>query len=354
MFHLFSKTLPAFGLDVSEGAIKILQFVPHGGGVQVKGFSDLALTKGLVINDTISDPSTFAYLLKGALQKMQYGSVTTNNVILSVPESKAFVRVIQIPRMSDEEAGRAIPFEAENFIPLPIDQVYLDWQKIGDTDDKMNVLMIASPRDFIDKYISVVEKAGVKPIAMEVESQSCHRALIAPGSTETLLIVDLDAVRSNLIMVEEGNIQFTSSIPIAGNSFTESIARTLGVSAVKAEAIKRKVGIANTPEYPNVKTALLPVLQNLSAEVKNILKFHNDHSSKQVSRMLLAGGGARIQNLVDYLTPEFAEFPGMKIELANPWQNVHLVGQQLLGTNDSLDFTTVIGLASRGVNFEIQ
>lgn len=350
MINLFSQSQPAFGLDISGSSFKVMQLGKSGTQTVVKSYTDVLVPKTLVINDVISDAKTFSYLLQQALEKPAFGSLDTRHAVVSLPESKSFVRVIQIPKMSEAEAENAIPYEAESFIPLPIDQVYLDWQKLGDDGEKMSILIVASPKEFVDQYLDVLEQAGLRVSAMEVESQSCGRAVISLDSKETALIVDLDAYRSSLIMVEEGNLQFTSTIPIAGNSFTESIARTLGVSSAKAEDIKKKVGISNTPEYPNVKISLLPVLNNLSAEIKNILKFHSEHSNKQVEKILLVGGTAKLQNLVEFLTPQFADMPGIKVELGNPWLNLPNLAQSPLSPGDSLGYTTAIGLAIRGMN----
>ncbi len=352
-FNFLSKNLPAFGLNISGSSLKLMRLEQKGKELSIKAFSSAALPKAMVVNDLISDQKAFDFLLKQNLQKPLYGRLDTNYVAASLPESKSFVRVIQIPKMSESEADSAVPFEAENFIPMPIDQVYLDWQKLGDTADKMNVLIIASPKEFVDKYLGTLDSAGLKTVALEVESQSCHRAIMAQGSTETVLLVDLDAFRSSLVMVEDGNIQFTSTVPIAGNSFTENIAKTLGVANVKAEEIKRKVGIVNTTDYPNIKTSLLPVLNNLSAEIKNILKFHAEHSDKQVTRVILSGGSAKLKNLAEFLAPQLMDAGISRVELANPWQNFSLAKNFPLSPFDSLGFVTTIGLAIRGKNFEI-
>jgi type IV pilus assembly protein PilM len=354
MFNLFSNNKSAFGLDISGSSLKIFHLEKQSQSLGVKAYSNTPLPKGLIANDTVTDNTTFDYLLKQTLEKPQFGRLSTNHAVVSLPEAKSFVRVIQIPHMSDAEADAAVPFEAESFIPLPIDQVYLDWQRVGQSSgEKMDVLIVASPREFVDKYISLVEKAGIKIVAMEVESQSCLRALTAEGNQDTMLIVDLDAYRSSLIMVEDGGLQFTSTVPIAGNTFTESIARTLGVSSAKAEMIKRKVGINNTTEYPNIKTSLVPILNNLTAEIKNILKFHNDHSEKQVSKIVFTGGSAKLNNLIEYLAPGFADMPTLKLELGNPWQRLPQLRQPPIDALESLNFTTAIGLAERGVGYEI-
>ena len=353
MFNIFSQNHSAFGLDISGSSLKIFDLANNKETFSVRSYCDTPLPKGLIASDMITDTATFNYLLKQTLEKPQFGRLQTNHAVVSLPESKSFVRVIQIPQMSDAEAENAIPFEAESFIPLPLDQVYLDWQKIGVIGDKMNILIIASPKEFVEKYIGIVEKAGIKIVALEVESQSCHRAMTAPGGNETMLIVDLDDYRSSLIMVEDGNLQFTSTIPVAGSAFTEGIARSLGISSAKAEMVKRKIGIANTTEYPNIKTALLPILNNLTAEIKNILKFHNEHSEKSATKILLTGGSAKLKNLVEYMTPQFSDMPEIVVGLANPWEHLPGLVSPPIEPYDALSYTTAIGLAERGMDFKL-
>jgi type IV pilus assembly protein PilM len=353
MFNFFTKTIPAFGLDLSGSSIKVVQLKKGRAGTELKSYTETPLPKGMVINDAVSDSKTFSFLLKESLNKPQYGKIDTNYVVASLPESKSFVRVIQIPKMSIAEAESAVPYEAENFIPMPIDQVYLDWQKIGETQDKMNVLMIASPKEFVDKYLEILDKADIKVAAFEVEAQSCHRALIPQGSQDTVLLVDISDNRTSLIMVEDGNLQFTSTIPIAGNSFTESLAKILGVSVAKAEEVKHKVGLSNTSEYPNIKTALLPVLSSLSAEIKNILKFHSEHSEKVVNKIILSGGSAKLKNIDMTLASQLSDVGLISVELGSPWVNLPQLKNSKMDALNSLGFVTAIGLAQRGVDYQV-
>ena len=346
-FNLFKPSLPALGLQLNGMAVKLMQLEQSGSHVRGRGFTNTNLPKNVVANDAILDEDNLARFIQQCVQKPGYGHFNTNRVLVSMPETKSFVRVIHLPVMSDKELESAVPFEAEAYIPLPIDQVYFDWQVLGQKDGRMAILIIASPKETVDKYIHTLEKAHLNIVAIEVESQSLERALIAPTSTETSLIVDLDSFKTNLIMVEQGNLQFSSSIPIAGNSFTERIAQALSVSNEQAETIKRQVGIDNTPEYPNIKTALLPVLTNLSEEIRNILKFHYDHSQEKVGKIILSGGTAKMKNLPEYLEMALKDSEGVKIEVANPWQNIARLRQPPLSAFDSLGFAAAIGLVMR-------
>lgn len=351
--QLFNHHQPAFGLDISGSSFKLMELGRSGKEVKIKAFSEALFPRGLMVNGGMSDEKSFIELLKTNMDKCKFGQLSTKYVALSIPESKSFVRVIQIPQMSDAEAESAVPVEAESFIPLPVDQVYLDWQKIGYSQDKMNILIVASPKDFVDNYLSVFDTAGLKVVSLEVESQSCLRALLSPDKPESALVVDIGTSRTSLIMVEDGNLQFTSTVPIAGHNFTENIAKILGVSLLKAEEVKKKVGIANTADYPNIKTAVLPVLNNLTAEIKSILKFHNEHSSKQAEKILLVGGGALMKNLPEFLSQEFPEFPGLLSEVGNPWNGLPGIKNIKLPADSALTFTTAIGLAMRGMDFTV-
>jgi type IV pilus assembly protein PilM len=213
--------------------------------------------------------------------------------------------------------------------------------------DKMEILIIASPKEYVDKFLEVLDKAGLVPVALEVESQSLMRSVIALDNKETTLVIDLDAFRSNLVMIEQGTLQFTSSIPVAGNTFTETLATALGIPSSKAETIKKKFGIENTTEYPNLKTTLLPVLNNLSAEIKNILTFHEEHSSSKVTSIVLCGGSAKLAHLDEFLALQFADTPGLKVSLAKPWANIKDFESKPMSDLDSLGFTTAIGLTMR-------
>ena len=132
-FSLFSQTLSALGLHLTSTSMRLVLLHKKGKETVVKAFADVALPKGLMVNDEIVDAKTFEFLLKQALAKPNFGKFDTSYAVVSLPESKSFVRVVQIPIMSETEAESAVPYEAESFIPLPIDQVYLDWQKIGET-----------------------------------------------------------------------------------------------------------------------------------------------------------------------------------------------------------------------------
>ncbi len=348
LLKIFEKQEDYFGLHLNGTALKFIQFEPDGGKHKIVGFSNTPLPPNLISNEDIIDHKSLVRFVEQNLLHPQFGKITTNRVVFSVPESKSFVRVIRMNSMSDHELENAVLFEAEAYIPLPMDQVYFDWQVLRRDLGGMDVLLIASPKEFVDKYIKVLEDAHLKIVAVEVESQSVVRALV-PKSTETnILIADLDAYKTALVMVVKGNLQFTSSIPIAGNVFTDRIAQGLSITPEKAEAIKREYGLANSEKYPKMETYLLPVVNDLGAEISNILRFHYEHSKEKVSQLALSGGTAKLKHIEEFLAKGLGDTE-LQVVVADPWQNTPVSNPEVMSSYEALSFTNAIGLAMRGV-----
>ncbi len=336
------------GFDLSDVSIKIMHFGNNGNNYDVLGFTDHTLPKGIMVNDIIKEDALLQKHIAALMKKPDYGKINASQIVASIPESKAFVRVIQIPKMSEDQAKLAVPSEAEQYIPVPLDQTYLDWQIIGGSDDKMDVLVTASPRTYVDNFLSILKSTGLRPVAFEVESAAVLRAISTPKNrAEDFVILDMNTYRTSIIIASNGNLQFTSSVPIAGDAFTQSIARALGVSEEEAEKIKRESGLSDSSESNQVKAALVPVMDNLISEIRNTIRFHEGHSSEKISEIILVGGTAKLKNIVDYLKEQFAaDRPEMEIGLGNPWVNV-FQPEKTPSILDSLSYTTAIGLALR-------
>lgn len=342
---LFKKKHHYIGLHINNHAIKALQFDVSKSRTRLRGFTNVPMPKGYIVNDDFSDMDGLSELITRSFKKPQHGSFSTNRVVVAIPESKSFVRIIPLQKMKESEIANAILFEAESYIPLPMDQVYYDWQVLREKDDGLEILVIASPKAYIDKYIGILESAGLKIAGVETESQSVARALVPSTIVEPILIADMDAYKTALVMVQDGTLQFTSSVPLAGNIFTERLSKALSIGLPEAEKLKRNVGFANTVEYPNLKTQMLPALEDLSAEIKNILRFHYDHHENHIGSLVLTGGGAKLQHIAEALEPMMEQYAPLKVTVANPLQNIMNYRDDTLGPYEALSYTTAIGLA---------
>ena len=379
----------AFGLDISDLSLKIIKLKKIKNGFDLATFGEQNLKPGIIKGGEIKDEKELSEVIKEALNKVQGEKLKTKYVIASLPEEKAFLQVIQMPRMSEEELKSAVIYEAENYIPLPIEEVYLDSQVIPPVYnhlDHFDVLIAALPKKTVDPYLSVLKMAKLEPVSLEIESLSISRALIkGEVSAFPVLLIDLGATRTSFIIFSGHSLRFTSSIPVSSGNFTEIISKTLGVDLAEAEKLKIKYGLEEKIQINKIKKgtekktdynpptassrsqseraprgkifeALIPPLVDLIQQIERHLDYYQTHAShehlppngKGVSKILLCGGGANLKGLPELLSLELK----IPVELGNPWINIlptSLKELPDLPLEKSLAFTTAIGLALRGI-----
>jgi type IV pilus assembly protein PilM len=361
MLEFLSLKQEAFGLDLSDLSLKILKLKKKGGIFSLASFGESPIPPGLIERGEIKDEKPLIKILKESIKKIKGEKLKTRYVVLSLPEEKTFLQVIQMPKMSEEELKKAVLYEAENYIPLPIKEVYFDSQIVPPVVDKLDhldVLIAALPKKIAAPYISLMKKTGLIIKALEIESSAVSRALIKNGmSPVPVLLMDLGATRTSFIVFSGFALRFTTSLPISGQGFSQLIAKTLNLNLAKAEKLKIKYGLTKKgKEGKKVFEALIPVLTDLIEQIKKYLAFYQTHAKHEhlppdgrgVQRILLCGGGANLKGLDQFLSLELK----LPVELGNPWINIlpaPLKEVPELPFEKSLGFSTALGLALRGI-----
>ncbi len=374
MFTDFLSLKPkTFGLDISDLSLKIVSLKKKGQAFDLASFTEEEIKPGIIKEGEIKNEKALAKIISDSLKKVKGEKIRTPYVVAALPEEKAFLQVIQMPKMAREELKSAVIYEAENYIPLPIESVYLDSQIVSpvyDHLDHLDVLIAALPKKTIDPYISAFKLAGLKPLTLEIESSAIARALIKnQATTNPVLLIDLGESRTSFIVFSGNSLRFTSSIPVSSKGFTEIIAKSLGVSLLKAENLKIKHGLEEKiklkikkekserkVERGKIFEALIPPLVDLIQQIKRHLEYYRTHAShehlppnsKEVEKIYLCGGGANLKGLSGLLALELKT----QVELGNPWVNIladPLTGKKELPSEKALSYTTALGLALRGI-----
>jgi type IV pilus assembly protein PilM len=362
MLNFLTLKPEAFGLDISDLSLKLIKLKKKKNFFDLASLGEISIKPGIIKKGEIKNEKALVKIINQALIKIKREKLKTKYVIASLPEEKAFLQVIQMPRMSEEDLRSAVVYEAENYIPMPIEEVYLDSQIIPPVYnhlDHFDVLIAALPRKIVDSYLSCLKGAGLKPLALEIESLAITRALIKnERTTSPVLLIDLGATRTSFIIFSGHSLRFTSSIPVSSQGFTEIISKALKVNISEAEKLKVKYGIKNNSKKEGKKVfeALIPALTDLIEQIKNCLDFYQTHAAhehlppdgKRVKNILLCGGGANLKGLSELLSRELK----IQVKLGNPWINI-LPEQEKeasgLSFEESLGYTTALGLALRGM-----
>src|SRR3989344_5837717 len=191
--------------------------------------------------------------------------------VVSLPEEKSFVRVLEIPKMKADDVGNAVRWEVEGVIPLPLAEIYFDHELMPPFAgaDHQDVLLTAFPRVIVDNYHHALVAAGFVPIALELESQAITRAIITENLARTpTIIIDIGATRTSFIIAAADSIVFTKSITVGGRNFEHAIAAALGLDADQARKTKIEVGLDRRAVDGKVFDALVPELTAITAELE--------------------------------------------------------------------------------------
>ncbi len=355
MPSIFSQKSEAFGLDISNLSLKIAKLEPLRENLRLTSFGESIIPRGIIEAGEVRDKKALSEIVKKSLKEVKGEKIKTKYVITSLPEEKSFLDIIQIPSTKEGEIENAVRFEAENHIPVPLDEVYFGFEKIRSTLSRKNqqeVLIAATPKKIVDSYLEALKDAGLKTKAFEIECLAIVRALIKKGtSSKPLLIIDFGGTRTTFIIFSGKSLRFTSTIPISSQSLTESIAKNLKIDLKKAEKLKKKEGLEGKK---GISGAILPILTDLSQQIKSHLEYYHSHApknqdltnGKKMEKILLCGGAANLKGLVDFLASTLQ----VEVALGNPWVNIlkkPLKEVPGLSFEKSLGYTTALGLALR-------
>lgn len=340
-----------FGLDLSDLSLKIFQVEKIGKIDRIRSFYSLPIARGNMENGKIINKEKVAQIIREAIKKAGPKKINTRKVICSLPESSIFLRVITIPKISKEDAKEAIKWEMEANIPIPIEDVYLDWQFLEDNPEnsknKQSVLTVAVSKKIVDDFMETLKLSGLEVYDLEIESIASARSLI--GSTEkiesTSLIVDIGAKRTSFIMVEGNVPYFTSSIPFSSENITDAISKRMNINIEEAEEVKLAFGIENFDKDNPIFNSIKSILENLAMEIEKTSDFYMvmSKTSKEIDKIILCGGGSNLKGMEAYLSQRL----GKKVVLGNPLINLNLEKKELnkINKENCIGYATVIGLA---------
>lgn len=364
------------GIDISGSSIKLVQLSKAGKKIKIKALNHAFLDEGIIDNGEVKNREKLINYLKLLVSKPQFGSINLKEAVVSLPESKTYLKLITIEK-SQNNINDLIENEILKHIPMSLENVYYDWQIIEEDVDSYSILVGICPKNIVDEYIEIFNKANLSIIALEIESISICRALIPEENPSFLKereqfknygIIDIGSQRTTMIIYTKNTIVLSIELPISGHAVTEKIINSLKITRDQAE--KAKIVCGMDPEIAEgiVKNILEEMAENLLKKIETTLDFYvsNFPNNNKLDKILLCGGGAQIKNLHQYLTKnlgietvngnpfvnisgsqnnskEFDEKYNIEINFGNNVKSKKLSIEQ----NNSLSYTSAIGLALR-------
>ena len=322
------------GLDIGSHSIKLV-----GLKMTSKGpFLTYADMKEIPPGKDKEDVKTASDTLRSLVTE---AGLKTKKVNLVVSGSGVQVKRISVPSLPRAELKEAVRWEMKNYLPFPVETAEIAFhvlnEYLDDNVKRLDLIVVACPKNLIDRTLSIAERAGLQPVHLDVGPFALWNTLLVWDQLkkeETIALIDLGAEKTGIYVFKDGILQFSREATPAGADITKAIIEGIGGEGPfeliyeRAEGIKQEMGIPLEPSREKVgdKSAFLskisffvrPVMEKLSAEIGRSLDYYRaQFNEERIDRILLTGGGANLKNIVSYLAGELR----LPIKHFNPFKS---------------------------------
>ncbi|MBL8029781.1 MAG: type IV pilus assembly protein PilM [Candidatus Doudnabacteria bacterium] len=335
--NLFTKKSSVVGIDIGTANIKVAQ-IAHVNEPVLETYGMVNAPYVLGASHGAEAVEKTAEILKRLFDK---AGITTNQCVISFPNSSVFTSVLELPNMDESEMTSAVEFEAKKYVPLALSDIDLSWTVLSKdvlSGKTVKILLTAVPKQITQNYLAVLGKLGLKAQAGEIEALALIRSLIG-GEKLNCVIIDIGSKATSLNIVENGFLRLSRNLNVGGETITQKISESLRISLPRAEQFKKDFGVSSSTFMPET---IKPVLNIIKNEVKQLLMIYQSQNVR-VDKLVLVGGGAFLPGISDF----FSDLK-VKVELGNPLKNIAFSQDvESILKRYNLNLAIAIGLALR-------
>lgn len=322
---LFSGGNLLAGLDIGSSCVKLVELSGDSRGLVLSRFAKMPLAKGVIVDGAVAEGGALTAVIKelfkqsGCKRKQIAASISGNSVIIK-KASFAQMEESELNILIHDEAGKYLPFEDMSLIDY-------DFQITGDNPynaSQMDVLIVAAKKEIVESYTDAIAAAGLTPVIMDVDSfavQTAFEENYAFEDSDVVVLVNIGASMTNMNVIQGGNSLFTRDFALGGNTVTESIAASLGVSFEEAEKAKLEGWGEDPPSRELFLQGLISHADVICSEIdRSIDYFRSTFGQDNITRVILSGGGALIPGMAGDMERRL----GVETELMNPFKKIQI------------------------------
>jgi type IV pilus assembly protein PilM len=319
----FGKPKAVVGLDIGSSAVKAVELKPVGKGFKVVAFATEPVPPDSIVDGAIIDGTAVADAIRRLFENKAF---KTKEVAASLSGNAVIVKKISLPVMTEAELAESIYWEAEQYIPFDIQDVNLDYQILnpgttGEGAGTMEVLLVAAKKEKIADYTGVISQAGRVPVVIDVDAFALQNAFevnygLEPEQVVVLMNAGASAININIMSGDQS--LFTRDISVGGNAYTEAVQKELNLPFDAAEQAKKGQPVDGVdPEV--VKPVLQAMTETVLLEIQKTFDFYKaSATSDRIDRIVLSGGGCRVDGFPDALAERF----GSPVETFDPFRKI--------------------------------
>lgn len=317
-----AKGRNCIGLDIGSSAVKLCVLKDTKRGLQLQAFDHISLPPETIVDGALMNSGI---VTDAIIELLGRNKVKSKEVALSVSGNTVIIKKITLPIMTQEELEESIQWEAEQYIPFDIRDVFIGFEMLAPRAGQMDVVLVAAKREMINDYTQVTRDAGLEPIVMDVDAfciQNTHEANYGFHEGETIVLLDIGSSVVTMNVVTDGVTMFTRDLSMGGSDLTEKISRQLNITYQEAELYKMggSIGTQSDEVLPHeVEKIIGEKAEDMAAEIQRSIDFYSaTAASDRIDKIYVSGGTAAIPSLVRIVS----RTSGVQAELSNPFRNI--------------------------------
>lgn len=350
-FAFWETNQSVLGIDIGGSSIKVVQLRKEKERAILETYGEIALGKYADQDIGRSVKLSDEKIIEALKDIIKESGAASKSAVISIPLRSSFVTAVDLPLIPEKRIDEVVKLEARRYIPVAISEVLLDWLVIPQTDESVadkgkkttKVLLVATHRDVVAKYKNIASKLNLETKGFEIEIFSIIRSS-AGRTNQPVMVIDFGASSAKIIVVDYGMIRLSHSINRGSQDLTMALSRSMGVDFSRAEETKREIGLSPLPEHKELASVMEPELEYIVSEANRVVREYQKKYNRPISRVILTGGGALLNGLVDFSVKRF----NMEVGLANPFSKVEYpVFLEEALKKIGPGFSTALGLALR-------
>ena len=351
MLTLTRNRVSPLGLSITRSTASLVQLSGN-----LKSFELRTAVECRLPDVTSSDPAVVDRAIAESLRNLVNDHRMRGRSVVSCLESdELIVETVRLPQLPPEEIAKAVHWEASERLTIPIDQAEVRHLVAGEVRQentvKQEVILVACPRDLIQRRLKILETAGLVPVGLDIVPcaflRSLHRA---QGTTDTVRTAFLYCSESSTtVMFAEGRrILFLKSIAMGGEQFDAAVGQTLGIEPAVAGQMRAEVFSARALDGENevhrsIIESLRPCFETIIEEIELCLRYHKVTFRGRLLEGLIVSGSEAAPWLAEY----FCERVGLTCLPVSPLDGVHGITSSPAVHQRSGRWATPLGLAMK-------
>ncbi|HXC61450.1 MAG TPA: type IV pilus assembly protein PilM, partial [Nitrospiria bacterium] len=314
------------GIDLGRSSIKLVQLRSTRTGFRL---IYAGLTELPVIGSPLTDPA-ISLALMDLLQK---GRLKSEKAAVNFIGNTPVIRYITLPKIPKEELKEAVKWEAKKIVPLPIEEMVLDFLTVGEQEDRevkrLELVVVAAERSEVLAQYNELKRIGLNVAAVDVNPLALLNAVClnhAADLNDNIVFVDIGGGKTDINITKQGVLRFTRNVQIGGEEITKAIERELHVGREEAETMKRQRGMLSKgagTDIPDADGRLKDVIQREADRIiletqRSIDYYRAQFREGEIKKIILMGGTPLLPGFQDY----FSAYFGTKVAMDDPFAEI--------------------------------